>query len=592
MDFAFWYTTIILVIMTILLVRELISPELVIFSAVLLLVVGGIINVDEALGGFSNTGMLTVAFLFIVAAAVKNTGVLNSFGDLLLGRNTNSNIPRKLMRFLFPVSLMSAFFNNTPIVAMLIPTIHDWARKNDYAVSKFLIPLSYAAIVGGMCTLIGTSTNLVVHGLMLDSGMPGMTFFEITKVGLPIAIISITIIALFGYRLLPDRIEPLLQFGENTREFVVALKVEPEYQFVGRTIEQAGLRHLKGLFLFQIERAAKTLAVIGPEETIQLEDRLFFTGLPATIMELQKTPGLRLLKESAFDLKNYDADLVRAYEAVISPSSPLKGMNVRESNFRSRYNAVIIAIHRNGERIKKKIGDIVLREGDTLLMLARHDFLNKWYNSKDFYLISESEKVPSKPHWHAWFSVGVFACMLVVMGLGLFPIVVVAGLAALALIFSRSISKKEAQQSLQYSVLIIIASSFGISKAMQNSGVAEFLAHFIVNGMGTWGTIGILIGVYFMTSFYTEIITNNAAAALLFPIAVAASTELGVDARPFVIAVAIAASASFATPIGYQTNLMVYSPGGYKFRDFLKIGVPMNIFVGVLAILLIHWIYF
>lgn len=590
-DFSFWYTIIILISMTILLVKEIFEPEITIFSALLLLTIGGVIEVKEALVGFSNDGMLTVGVLFVVAEALKQTGMLNHLGSFLLGDN-QQGISNKLIRLLFPVSSLSAFFNNTPIVAMLIPAIHSWAKKHDYSVSKFLIPLSYAAILGGTCTLIGTSTNLVVHGLMIESGLEGMSFFEITKVGLPIAIIGILLISFLGHRILPDRKEPITEFGENTREFVVELKVESNYQHLGTTIEQAGLRHLKGLFLFQIERRQEILAPIGPEEKILLGDRLFFTGLPATIIELQKTPGLSLIKDSKYDLKNYNSDLLKTFETVISPSSPLKGMNVRESNFRSRYNAVIIAIHRNGERIQQKIGDIVLRAGDTLLILARHDFLKKWYNSRDFNLVSESENIPSKPKRYGYFSLIIFTVMILMMVFKAMPIIIATSLAAVALVFSKCISRSDAQKSIQWNVLLIIASAFGLSRALDNSGVAHFLAEKLILMVGSFGIIGLLTGVYFMTSFYTETITNNAAAALVFPIALATANQAGVDPRPFVIAVALGASASFATPLGYQTNLMVYGPGGYKFSDFLKIGIPMNILVGIIAIALIYLWYF
>jgi di/tricarboxylate transporter len=590
-DFRFWYTLIVLLVMTIVLVKEAFEPDIVIFSVLLLLIVGGIIDIKEAFLGFSNSGMLTVGFLFIVAKALQETGVLNRLGDILLGNNARS-ISVRMLRFLFPVSSISAFFNNTPIVAMLIPVITSWARKNDCSASKFLIPLSYAAILGGTCTLIGTSTNLVVHGLMIESGVGGMSFFEISRVGAPLMIIGVAAVSLLGHRLLPDRKEPMIELGDKTREFVIELKVESGYRYIGSSVEEAGLRHLRGLFLFQIERNQKIIAPVGHDEEIQLGDRLFFTGLPRTIMELQKTPGLAVLKDTTFDLKNYNSDELKAYEAVISPSSPLIGYNVRESNFRGRYNAAILAIHRSGERVRKKVGDIVLRAGDTLLLLARPTFLKDWYNSRDFYLVSESEKVPSKPRWYSVFSLSVLGLMILFMALNILPILASVCIAAVILIVSKCITPQEARKSVEWSVLLIIASSFGIARALDNSGVAYFLANKLILVVGSLGVLGILAGVYFMTSVYTEIITNNAAAALLFPIAFSAATQAGVDPRPFLIAVALGGSACFATPLGYQTNLMVYGPGGYKFKDFMKIGIPMNIFIGCVAITILYALNF
>jgi di/tricarboxylate transporter len=591
LDFAFWYTLVLLVLMTVVLIKEIIDADIAIFSVLLLLVVGRVIDVKEAFAGFSNSGMLTVGFLFIVARALQETGVLNRMGDILLGAHIKGT-SIKLLRFLFPVSFVSAFFNNTPIVAVLIPVIHSWARKRNISASKYFIPLSYAAILGGTCTLIGTSTNLVVHGLMIEKGVRGMSFFEISPVGIPLMIIGVIVVSLVGHRLLPDRKEPMAELGDNVREYVIELKVEPDYQHAGRSIEEAGLRHLKGLFLFQIERNQRRIAPVGHDETIEVGDRLFFTGLPITIIELQKTAGLTVLKDWRFDLKNYDSDEVGSFEAVISNTSPLIGHNVRESNFRSRYNAVILAIHRSGERIHKKVGDIVLRAGDTLLILARRRFLKDWYNSRDFYLVSESEQIPSKPRGYASFSLCILVLMILSMVLGILPILASASIAAMILILSKCIHPNEARKSVQWNILLIIASSFGIAEALDNSGLAHFLANNLILAVGSLGILGILAGVYFMTSLYTEIITNNAAAALIFPIALSAATQAGIDPRPLLIAVALGGSASFATPLGYQTNLMVYGAGRYKFKDFLRIGIPMNIFIGCVAIALIYMLYF
>jgi len=309
-------------------------------------------------------------------------------------------------------------------------------------------------------------------------------------------------------------------------------------------------------------------------------------------MEIQRVPGLSLLKDAVFNLKNHDSDDVGTFEVVISSNSPLIGKNVRDSNFRSVYDAVIVAIHRSGERVRQKIGDIVMHAGDTMLIAAKRSFIEHWYNSRDFYLVSRSVEVLSKPRRYFYFSFGVLIAMIVAMASGVVPIVVAVSIAALMLLVSRCISPQDARSSIEWSVLLIIASTFGISRAMGNSGLAQFLAYQLIHVLGSLGPLGLLAGVYFITSFYTEIITNNAAAALVFPITLAMTQQSGIDPRPFMMAITIAASASFATPIGYQTNLMVYGPGGYKFKDFLKIGIPMNIFVGIVTITIISLIYF
>lgn len=525
LTFDFLYTSIVLVLMTIALIKELFDTDLIVFSTLLLLIIGGVVSLKEAFVGFSNHGMLTVAFLFIVAAGLQNTGVLNQFGSVLLGKAGSISV--KLLCFLFPVAAVSAFFNNTPIVAMLIPAVRSWAKKNDYSVSKLLIPLSYAAILGGTCTLIGTSTNLVVHGLMLENGMNGLTFFEISKVGIPVAVIGLLVIVFVGHRILPERKEPMVQLGEQTREFVIVMKVVSSYQYIGKTIEEANLRHLKGLFLFQIERNKKILTPVGHDEKIHSNDRLFFTGLPETIMELQKTIGLSLIKDATFDLKNYDSDDLGSFEVVVSPNSPLIGKNVRESNFRSRYNAVIIAIHRSGERIRKKIGDVVLRTGDTLLILSKKDFISQWYHSRDFYLISRSAEIASKSKWQSVYSLLVLAAMILCMALNLLPVLEAVSISAVLLVLSRCISPNDARNSVEWKVLLVIASAFGIAKGLDNSGVAYFLADKLIIVVGSFGILGLLAGVYFLTSIYTEIITNNAAAALMVPIVLSMTKQVG-----------------------------------------------------------------
>ncbi|OHB70029.1 MAG: hypothetical protein A2W17_03005 [Planctomycetes bacterium RBG_16_41_13] len=586
-----WYTLSLLIIMSVLLVLDIIELEVLFFSILLLLLMGKIITLEEAFAGFSNVGMLTIALLFVIAGALSNTGMLKQISPIILGKE-NTSISRTLLRLLFPVSIISAFINNTPVVAMFIPTIRSWTEKHHYAPSKYLIPLSYGAILGGMCTLIGTSTNLIIHGLMIDYGMEGLGFFEISKIGIPAAILGILFTSFLGHRLLPNRKEPLIELGEHTREFVIELKVTQEYENIGKTIENAGLRRLKGLFLFQIERNGRKIAPAKPDEKILLDDRLFFTGVPKTILELQKIPGLQLTKDSHFNLKQYDSAEIMTFECVVSPGSPLVGKTVRDSDFRSKYEAVIIAIHRHGERIAKKIGDISLRPGDTLLLLAGKNFYKKWYHSKDFYLIAVAETLPSKPQWRGYVSVGVFFMMIILTVANILPLLSAAGLGVIILVLTRTANTGEVRRTIDWRVLVIIAMSLGIANAVQQSGLADVLAHIIVRIGDHFGVLGVLASIYFFTSIYTVVITNNAAAAMLFPVAVSAASAINADQRGFAIAIMIAASASFATPISYQTNLMVYGPGGYRFRDYLMIGAPLQLGMGVIAIALIYYFYF
>jgi di/tricarboxylate transporter len=591
MGFEFWYTSLLLMAMTIVLLKEWADIEIAVTVVLLLLIIGKVITPIEAFSGFSNIGVLSIGILFVVAGSIKSTGLLGEMDHVIYG-NKRSNITRKMFRLLFPVSFFSSFMNNAPIVAMLIPSVRAWARKNNYSPSKFLLPVSYAAIFGGMCTLIGTSTNLIVHGLLIQNGYDGFSFFEISKIGIPAALLGLGYMGLVGSRLLPDRTEAIIQLGEKTREFVIGLKVTESYNGVGKTIEQADLRHLKGLFLFQIERDKRIITPAKPDTIIQVKDRLFFTGIPETIMDLQRVPGLQLIEDSTFDLKHFDSTKIMSFEAVISSSSPLVGKNVRESDFRRHYDAVIIAIHRSGERIRKKIGNIVLHPGDTLLLLAPADFFDKWYHSRDFYLVSNPFKVDSMPKKKKLLAACALIGMVILTVSKILPLIASAGLAVVILLVTKTISRSDAESMIDWKVLIVIGSAFGIAAAIKNSGVAEFLANQIIQLGQQFGTFGVLCGVYFSTSIYNCIITSNATAALFFPIAISAAIAIGADVRPFALAVTISAAASFASPISYQTNLMVYGPGGYKFKDYLKIGIPLQLIIGILAVTLIYLFYF
>ncbi|MBN2280569.1 MAG: SLC13 family permease [Candidatus Marinimicrobia bacterium] len=588
--FSMIYTAIIIMLMTLALIKELQRPSIIIFTALLLLYFGGILNIKETFNGFSNQGMLTVAALFIVAGALQSS---NHFGDLIYKAMGSRYGKFTYIRLMAPVIFLSSFLNNTPIVMTLIPFVKNWAKKNNLAPSKFLIPLSYASILGGTCTLIGTSTNLVVHGLMLENGLEGFSFFEIGKIGLPLAIVGVLYFSTIGRRLLPNRKDALIIFQENSRNFVAQVTVTTDFPYLNKTISQAGLRHLRGLYLFQIERHDQILEAISPDEVLQEGDNLYFTGLPQTIFDLLKTKGLKLIEDTNFNLNTIDSDKLKTYEAVVSNNSPLIGQTVQKSSFRTKYKAVILAIHRNGHRIDKKIGDISFQANDTLLILATRNFAEKWYHSSDFALVSNSIDHYSKPAWKGILALCLAGLMILSVSLGFVTSMLIAATVTAGLmIFTNIISYNDAKKAMDFDILLVIASSFGIGKAIANSGLAEFISSHLITSLNGMGILGILGGLYFLTTLYTEIITNNAAAALLFPIALSTAQSLGVSAHPFMLIVALGASASFSTPIGYQTNMMVYSPGSYKFSDFLKTGIVMNIIAMIVTTSLVYFFYF
>jgi len=451
-----------------------------------------------------------------------------------------------------------------------------------------LIPLSYATMLGGMCTLIGTSTNLVVHGMLTDAGLPGMTLFELAWVGLPLTVIGIGFLLAVGLRLLPDRKELLARLGETRREYIVEMTVQPHCPLVGRSVQDAGLRQLPGLFLIEIDRGGTVVSPVAPTEELQADDRLVFTGVVETIVDLQRIAGLVPAAEKHYGLEAPARRQRRMCEAVVSASFPSLGQTIRNSGFRTRYDAVVVAVHRNGQRLNQKIGDIVLQPGDTLLLQTGERFEQTFRGSTDFYLVSEVQDSAPVLHERAWAALGVLGLLIALLFSRRVEPAVAALLCAGLVILLRCVPLGVARRSVDWQVLVVIAAALGFGQAIRASGLADVAARQIVQlGERAGGALGVMVAIYILTNVLTEVMTHIGAAAVTFPIALASAGAMGIDARPLVIALTIAASASFATPIGYQTNLMVYGPGGYRFTDFLRVGLPMNLLCMIIAVIVI-----
>jgi di/tricarboxylate transporter len=548
-----------------------------------------IITPEQAFSGFSNPGVLTIAALFVVAAALRETGVLNYIGDHLLGHSVSEK--GALGRLAILVVPLSALVNNTPIVAMMVPVIIDWCRKRHISPSRLLIPLSYLAILGGTCTLIGTSTNLIIHGLLLNEENMGLQFFEIGKIGILFTLVGTTYLMFVGPILLPKRKELLEQLGDSRREYLVELLVENNCRLIGQTIETAGLRQLPGLFLIEIDRDGSIIAPVTPDEIIHSQDRMVFTGIVSTIVDLEKIPGLRPATDQSYHLSPAQRRGRLLSEAVISPTSPLIGKSIRNANFRAMYNAAVVAVHRNGSRVTNKVGNIILNPGDTLLLQTGTHFSQAHRNNPDFYLVSDVEDSHPLRYERAGIAVMVFLALLTLMVSNVLNPMIVSFIAAGVMVGTRCVSAASARKSIEWQVLITIAAAFGVGSAIQASTLGNVAAQALVAITHQWGPYATLAAVYITTVLVTEVITNNAAAVLMFPLCLQTATVLGVQERPFIIALALAASASFASPVGYQTNMMVYGPGGYRFTDFLRIGLPLNIILCVVAIVGIPYIW-
>jgi di/tricarboxylate transporter len=565
-----------------------VSADLVLMAALAFLLITGILGPAEALAGFGNPGVITIATLYVVAAGLKETGAVQWIARLLLGHPKTEKGAQ--LRMIVPTGILSGFMNNTAVVAMFIPAIQDWAQRLGIPASKLLLPLSYAAILGGTCTLIGTSTNLVVDGMLQSSLGINLGLFELAWVGVPLLLVGGTFLVLFASRILPDR-GGVTEELDLVREYGVEVEVIGPGPLVGKTISEAGLRALSYGYLTEIDRGGRLITAVEPDRVLQSGDRLYFVGAPECASELRRIQGLKPANGDVhkLDVANHQRCLV---EVVLGPEFPALSKTIRDSQFRTRFSAVILSLSRDGKRVPGKLGDITFRMGDTLLLEASHQFVEHYRFRRDFLLVSAlNDSTP--PDFHkAPRALGILALMVLMSASGLLQIMEAAFLAAGAMIVSGCITASRARRSVDLPVLVVIAASFALGNAMTVTGAAAWVAGGLL-GFGELTPWVALVLIYFLTAVFTEMITNNAAAVLMFPIALAVSQQLGVNFLPYAVAVMFAASASFITPLGYQTNLMVFGPGRYRFGDYVRIGLPLSLLAGavVLSLVPLFWAF-
>ncbi|MGH2793260.1 MAG: SLC13 family permease [Actinomycetota bacterium] len=589
-----WLTLAITVGTIVLLALDRFPPALVMGGAVTSLLVTGVIDEKGALAGFANEAPVTVAALYILAGAAEITGALDGLTTRALGSDSgaeesSSGYKRRLARILFPSMGASAFIANTPLVAMLAPRALAWCERTGRSASRFLMPLSYAVIFGGCITLVGTSTNLVVSGLLRDAGLKPLDVFEITPAGLPIALIGVTLIVLLSKRLLPLRSAPNESL-RAMREFTVEMMINDGSPMAGRSVAEAGLRNLQGVYLIEIERDGRPIAPVAPEQVLEEGDRLTFAGNVARVLDLQRLPGLSSAEERHFTSVGKSLER-RFYEAVVGESSPLVGRTLKEAEFRSHYSGAVIAIHRSGQRIQGKLGEVRLRTGDVLVIVADPGFWYRWTDHPDFLVVTPLfGRAPHRKE-KAWIVQLLTLGMIVVAGTGLLSLLQTSLVVAMALVALGVITPAEAKRSVDLDVILLMATSFGLGIAMADSGLAEDIARLIVQGFRPLGDIGILGGVLIATMLMTELLSNNAAAVLMFPIAMATAQTAGLQFRPFAITILFGATLSFLTPIGYQANTLVWGMGGYRYRDFSRLGAPLTL-ATVIAVLALVPVFF
>ncbi len=632
-------TTVVLVFV-VMLIRRNTPTEVLFILALTLFVVCGVISPSDAWQSFSDPAVIAIAGLLVVTEALRTTGLLDFLGRSLLGSVKSQ--AGALARLSVVVIVSSAFLLNTAIVAMLMPLVISWCRRMHVAPSKLLLPISYLAILGGTCTLVGTSTNLVVKGNLeqisgdaqayvqgaklpadaqrrierypkawlsknLDQLRP-LEMTDISPVGIPCALAGAIFLIVIGTRLLPDRTEMLDSLEEHRREYLVEMMVAAKCPLVDKTVEEGGLRNLPGLFLIEIDRDGEIIGPVGPTDRIRLNDRLVFTGIVATIVDLEKIPGLVPAADINYEIAPEKSGTRSLVEVVLSPTSPLVGTTIREANFRQHYGSAVVAVHRNGTRLPSKIGDIELTPGDTLLLQTRPGFVRLFRNRPDFYLVSGVEGGDSRRWNKLRLAAGITLCLIAWLFMipflptflgTVYPQGIPAALqsasvaimvAVAALIVTRCLSIADTRRAIDWPLLLTVGAAIGVGKAMNECGASDKIAQLIVDSCGVNPYVGLAL-IFVVTVCFTEMISNVAVAAMMFYVAVGLASTLEASPRPFIMAVTLGASLSFVSPIGYQTNLMVMGPGGYRPIDYVRTGLPLSLFVGTIAVVLIPIIW-
>ncbi len=573
-------------------VWEKVPPDVTALGLFAILMVSGLVPAKEALGVFANPAPITVGAMFILSAALVKCGLIDRVSSWVehAGRLPYPGVIFVMVIF---VAAISAFINNTPVVVVFLPVVLTLARKMKLAPSKLLIPLSYAAVLGGTCTLIGTSTNLVVNGIVVAAGQPTFGLFELVALGVPTTIIGAIYLALAGKRILPVR-EMLTSIlsDEERREYITEAFVQPESPVVGQTLEEAGFKPTRGVRVLELVRDGVALQLNPVSTTLRAGDRLILSCRLKGIAHTRGVAGIDLVAELKLGLEQIAAHEGSLVEAVVPPGSSLVGQTARAINFRQRFRMVALALHRKGRNVREQIDTLPVEPGDVLLLMGTDQAIDALRAGEDL-VIFDRARTPAKARpGHLAIVLASIGAVIVSATFGWLPIEVAAITACAVVLITGVLKSKEAYGSVEWNLIFLIFGMLGMGLAMERSGAAAWIASNVVHGIETFvppahkATV-MLACLYLVTTVLTEILSNNAVAALMAPIALGLATELGIDPRGFIIVVMFAASAAFATPIGYQTNTYVYGVGGYRFSDFLKIGIPLNVLCFITAMIVV-----
>ncbi|WP_261903474.1 SLC13 family permease [Vibrio fortis] len=559
------------VILTLIFTKK--RPTYIFAGALLVLYLSDIVSSEQVIASASNKGLLTLILLMLCSLALEKTRLLRKLATRVIKANYSTTWVRLFGATVFS----SAFLNNTAVVSTMLAPI----RSNPYhAASRLLIPLSYAAILGGTLTLVGTSTNLIVNSLLIESGEPELTFFEFTKVG----ILLVTLCG--GALFFCSHFLPVKNIQDRqVKEYLIDAKVQPGSSLIGKSIEQNGLRHLESLFLVELVRNERLLSPVSPSEILQQGDRLIFSGDINKVKQLSHFDGLFLFAhENGLPINNLT-------EVVVRTDGVLVGKTLKESGFRARFDAAVVAIKRDGERVSGKLGELVLKGGDFLILAVGEDFQSRKNISKNFIILSGVEPDDSLSGWREVFASLGFLSVITIAALGMTSLFKGMFLLLGSLILTKCLTVNELIRRVPIDIFVIIASALTMSQALMEVGLRDNLELWLSELQGTLTPLTALILVYVLAWLLTELVTNNAAAALVLPIALSIASSLNLHVLPYILAVAFGASASFISPYGYQTNLMVFNAGNYHLKDFVRVGLPISIVYGTTAVSSLYFIY-
>jgi|TARA_B110000116_G_C16797545_1_gene567780 di/tricarboxylate transporter len=587
MDFNQIFVCITLVLVFIAFVKEWFSPDLVAMGALVLLVGAGILPEEKALAVFSNPAPIIVSCMFVLSAALERTGTIEALGEWF-GKLAGTREMRILVMLMLIVAPLSAFVNNTPVVVVFMPILLALARKHDLVASRFLIPLSYAAIVGGTCTIIGTSTNLVASGIAKERGLEEFGMFEVSKLGIIFVVVTFFYMLFIGRKLLPDRVTLSTLFeSDEGKEFLTVAIISKDSELIGKNIKDSRLGKIRNFRVIEVVRSGNKLTNSIGQIVFEEGDQLLVKTRVEGVIDAGETTGIEIGVEAELGLQRLHTDSAILIEGVIGPGSSLVGRSLKDLNFRERFGVIILAVHRRGVNLRDSFENVKLAFGDTILVEGGVDRINNLSQERDFINLSQPKgrsirrsKVP--------FAVGALLLFMVLASFKVAPLIVLALGASLFTLFTRCIEPSEAYESIDWKVVFMIFGMLGLGSALQEVKVVESVAIKVTDWAAILNNIHVLVAViYLITAVLTEIISNNAVAALLTPVAITIGTALEIDPRPLVVAVMFAASASFSTPIGYQTNTYVYGAGGYKFTDFSRVGIPLALILWALSTFLI-----